>query len=207
MAITLPPLPFAYDALEPHMSARTLEFHHDKHHRAYVDKTNELVASTDLEGADLETIVRHASDTGDDKLFNQAGQAWNHGFLWQSLRPEGGAGPSGELAERIESDFDGLDGFGEAFKTEAVAHFASGWAWLVLAGDTLEVISTHDADSALVHPGKVPLLVLDLWEHAYYLDYQNERPKFVDSFLESLINWEFAAANLAAARQAGRKAA
>ena len=207
MAITLPPLPFAYDALEPHMSARTLEFHHDKHHRAYVEKTNELVAGTDLDQADLETIVRQARESGDEKLFNQAGQAWNHGFLWQSLRPQGGAAPSGALAERIESDFDGLDGFAEAFKKEAVEHFASGWAWLVLAEDKLEVISTHDADSALVHPAKTPLLVLDLWEHAYYLDYQNERPKFVEAFLDSLVNWDFAAANLAGASEGSRRAA
>lgn len=207
MAITLPPLPFAYDALEPHMSARTLEFHHDKHHRAYVDKTNELIAGTDLDQVDLATIVRQAKERGDEALFNQAGQAWNHGFLWQSLRPAGGAGPSGALAERIENDLDGVDGFAEAFKKEAVGHFASGWAWLVLGGDKLEVISTHDADSALVHPGKTPLLVLDLWEHAYYLDYQNERPKFVEAFLDELINWEFAAANLAGAREGSRHAA
>lgn len=207
MAIQLPPLPFAYDALEPHMSARTLEFHHDKHHRAYVDKTNKLIAGTDLENADLETIVRRASERGDQKLFNQAGQAWNHAFLWQSLRTQGDAAPAGELAERIENDFDGVDGFAAAFKKEAVAHFASGWAWLVLGGDKLEVISTHDADSALVHAGKTPLLVLDLWEHAYYLDYQNERPKFVEAFLTKLINWDFAAKNLAAAQDKARKAA
>ncbi len=207
MAITLPPLPFAYDALEPHISARTLEFHHDKHHRAYVDKTNELIAGTDLDNADLETIVRRAREKSDDKLFNQAGQAWNHGFFWQSLRAGGGAAPSGEIAERLESDFDGIDGFADAFKTEAVGHFASGWAWLVLGSDGLDVISTHDADSALVHPGKTPLLVLDLWEHAYYLDCQNERPKFVEAFLGELINWEFAAANLAAARDRTRRAA
>ncbi len=207
MAVTLPPLPFAYDALAPHMSARTLEFHHDKHHKAYVDKTNKLIAGTDLEQADLATIVRRAKERGDQKLFNQAGQAWNHDFLWQSLRPAGGAGPSGDLAERLERDFDGVDGFADAFKKEAVGHFASGWAWLVLGDDRLEVISTHDADSALVHAGKTPLLVLDLWEHAYYLDYQNERPKFVDAYLADLINWEFAAANLTAAREGKRQAA
>lgn len=207
MAVQLPPLPYAYDALEPHISARTLEFHHDKHHRAYVDKTNELIAGTDLENEDLETIVRRAKERGDQKLFNQAGQAWNHAFLWQSLRPESAGGPSGDLAERIENDFDGVYGFTEAFEKEAVEHFASGWAWLVLGGDGLEVISTHDADTALVHAGKTPLLVLDLWEHAYYLDYQNERPKFVEAFLSKLINWDFAAANLAAASNRTSKAA
>ena len=200
MAIELPPLPYAPDALAPHMSAKTLEFHHGKHHKAYVDKTNELIGGTDLEQAELVTIVRRARERGDEKLFNQAGQAWNHGFLWQSLRPEGGAGPSGELAERIEIDFDGLDGFAEHFKTQAVGHFASGWAWLVAQGGTLQMLTTHDADSALVHDGVVPLLVLDLWEHAYYLDYQNRRPDFVDVWLAKTINWDFAARNLDAAR-------
>ncbi|MFC3711469.1 superoxide dismutase [Sphingoaurantiacus capsulatus] len=207
MAITLPPLPFAYDALEPHMSKRTLEFHHDKHHKAYVDKTNELIAGTELADADLETIVKKAKADGDEKLFNQSGQVWNHNFLWQSLRPEGGAGPSGDLAEMIEDAFDGADGFAKTFKEEAVGHFASGWAWLVLGADKLEVISTHDADTALVHDGKVPLIVLDVWEHAYYLDYQHKRPDFVDTFLSKLINWDFAAENLAAAREKQRKAA
>jgi superoxide dismutase, Fe-Mn family len=202
MAIELPPLPYAYDALAPHMSARTLEFHHDKHHAAYVNKTNELIRGTDLENADLVTVVRRARDRGDATLFNQSGQAWNHNFLWESLRAPGagGAGPSGELAERIESDFDGLDGFADRFKKEAVGHFASGWAWLVLNGDRLEVISTHDGDSAIAREGLAPLLVLDLWEHAYYLDYQNRRPDFVDGFLAQTINWDFAARNLDAAR-------
>jgi superoxide dismutase, Fe-Mn family len=200
MAIALPPLPYDHSALAPHMSSRTLEFHHGKHHKAYVDKTNELIRGTDLENADLVTIVRRARERGEQQLFNQAGQAWNHDFLWQSLRPAGGGGPSGELAERLESDFDGLDGFTEQFKNEAVGHFASGWAWLVARGDRLEVISTHDGDCAIAHDGVVPLLVLDLWEHAYYLDYQNRRPDFVDAYLGNTINWDFAARNLDAAR-------
>ncbi len=207
MPITLPPLPFDPAALEPHMSRQTLEFHHGKHHKAYVDKTNELIAGTALDGADLMTIVRHAKQQGDQKLFNQSGQAWNHEFLWNSLRPLGGTGPSGELADRIATDFDGVDGFAEAFKTEAVGHFASGWVWLVLKGDTLKVTSTHDADSAIVHDHVTPLVVLDLWEHAYYLDYQNRRPDFVASFLGNLINWDFAARNLDAARGRARLAA
>lgn len=200
MAIELPPLPYAYDALQPHMSQRTLEFHHDKHHKAYVDKTNELIRGTDLENADLVTIVRAARSRGDQQLFNQSGQAWNHNFLWMSLRPEGSRGPEGELAERIENDFDGIDGFNDRFKKEAVGHFASGWAWLVLNGEQLDVISTHDGDSAIAREGVVPLLVLDLWEHAYYLDYQNRRPDFVDGYLAKTINWDFAARNLDAAR-------
>ena len=199
MPITLPPLPFDPAALEPFMSRQTLELHHGKHHQAYVDKTNALIDGTALEGADLLTIVRRAKARGDTKLFNQAGQAWNHEFLWESLRPLGGQGPQGDLAERIETDFGGINGFAEAFKTEATEHFASGWAWLVLDGEALKVISTHDADSAIVHD-VTPLLVLDLWEHAYYLDWQNRRPEFVDAYLGNLINWDFAAKNLDAAR-------
>jgi len=196
MTIELPPLPYDYAALEPMMSRQTLEFHHDKHHAAYVNKTNELIAGTDLADADLPTIVRAARDRGDQKLFNQAGQAWNHDFLWNSLRAPGGEGPPGRLAELIDRDLGGIEGFAKRFKDEAVGHFASGWAWLVLTGETLEVISTHDGDSAIAREGVRPLLVLDLWEHAYYLDYQNRRPDFVEAFLGQTINWEFAAANL-----------
>jgi superoxide dismutase, Fe-Mn family len=199
MPIKLPPLPFETDALEPHISADTLEVHHGKHHKAYVDKTNELIAGTDLADAPLDEIVRAARDRGDGKLFNQAGQAWNHDFFWTSLRPPSRARPDGELAARIESDFGGFEAFADAFKTEAVGHFASGWCWLVADRGKLKVISTHDGDSALVHP-VTPLLVLDLWEHAYYLDYQNKRPAFVAAFLENIANWEFAAANLARVR-------
>lgn len=196
MTVELPPLPYDYSALEPMMSRQTLEFHHDKHHAAYVNKTNELIAGSDLADADLATIVRAARDRGDQKLFNQAGQAWNHDFLWNSLRAPGGAGPAGRLAELIDRDLGGLDGFAKRFKDEAVGHFASGWAWLVLAGESLEVISTHDGDCAIAREGVRPLVVLDLWEHAYYLDYQNRRPDFVDAFLGQTINWDFAAANL-----------
>jgi Fe-Mn family superoxide dismutase len=196
MTVELPPLPFDYAALEPMMSRQTLEFHHDKHHAAYVNKTNELIAGTDLANADLPAIVRAARDHGDQKLFNQAGQAWNHDFLWNSLRAPGGDGPSGRLAELLSRDLGGIEGFAKRFKDEAVGHFASGWAWLVLAGETLEVISTHDGDSAIAREGVRPLLVLDLWEHAYYLDYQNRRPDFVEAFLGQTVNWDFAAANL-----------
>jgi Fe-Mn family superoxide dismutase len=196
MTVTLPPLPYDYSALEPMMSRQTLEFHHDRHHAAYVAKTNELIAGTDLADADLPAIVRAARDRGDQKLFNQAGQAWNHDFLWNSLRAPGGAGPEGRLAALIDRDLGGLEGFAKRFKDEAVGHFASGWAWLVLSGESLEVISTHDGDSAIAHDDVRPLLVLDLWEHAYYLDYQNRRPDFVEAFLGQTINWEFAAANL-----------
>ncbi|MBW7934806.1 MAG: superoxide dismutase [Gemmatimonadaceae bacterium] len=195
MAIELPPLPFAKDALEPHMSARTLEFHHGKHHKAYVDKANAAIAGTPLEGASLEEIVKTAKSKGDKGLFNNAAQAWNHTFFWNSLSPEK-TGPEGRLKDLVDSAFGGLAKFSEAFKAEATGHFGSGWAWLCQDGDGLRIISTHDADSALVHEGLNPLLTLDVWEHAYYLDYQNARPDFVDVFLTNTINWSFAATNL-----------
>lgn len=195
MAIELSPLPFAKDALEPHMSARTLEFHHGKHHKAYVDKANAAIAGTPLEGASLEEIVKTAKSKGDKGLFNNAAQAWNHTFFWNSLSPEK-TGPEGRLKDLVDSAFGGLAKFSEAFKAEATGHFGSGWAWLCQDGDGLRIISTHDADSALVHEGLNPLLTLDVWEHAYYLDYQNARPDFVDVFLTNTINWSFAATNL-----------
>jgi superoxide dismutase, Fe-Mn family len=197
MPIELAPLPYDRAALAPHMSAETLDFHHGKHHAGYMKKTNELIAGTPLDRASLVDIVRRAKAEGDAKLFNQSAQVWNHDFLWRSLSPQGGRGPSGELAERIENDFDGLDGFAKAFKEEAVGHFASGYAWLVLDGDRLAVTSFHDADTPLVRDGLTPLLTLDLWEHAYYLDWRNARPDFVDAFLAYLVNWDFAAENLA----------
>ena len=201
MTFTLPPLPYAEDALEPAISARTLGFHHGKHHKAYIDKTNELVAGTPLETLPLDEVVRRAKAEGDQKLFNQSGQAWNHDFLWHSLSPSGGGAPSGELKAALDRDLGGVETFAETFTKEATGHFASGWAWLVSDRGTLKVISTHDADNALVHEGLTPLLVLDLWEHAYYLDYQNARPEFVKAFLAKLINWEFAAANYGEGRR------
>jgi Fe-Mn family superoxide dismutase len=199
MTFTLPPLPFDPAALEPHMSARTLSFHHGKHHLAYVTKANELIAGTRYETMEPIDVVRGARAEGNQKLFNQAGQAWNHSFLWNSLSPNGGGAPTGELAAALERDLGGVEKFGEAFTAESVGHFASGWAWLVADQGALKVISTHDADSAIAHEGLTPLLVLDLWEHAYYLDYQNARPAFVGTYLKSLINWDFAAQNFAAA--------
>lgn len=194
MKVELPPLPFDLAALEPHMSRKTLEFHHGKHHKKYVETTQELIKGTELADADLETIVRAAHKKGDKKLFNNAAQAWNHAFFWNCLSPAGGE-PQGALADRIKSDLDGVDKFKEAFKKEATEHFASGWAWLVLKDGKLAVTSYHDADTPLVHD-VTPLLTCDVWEHAYYLDYQNERPKFVDAFLGKLANWSFAAKKL-----------
>ncbi len=189
MAIQLPELPYEMTALEPHISADTLSFHWGKHHRAYVEKTNELIAGTELENAELEQIILRAREQRDQALLNQAGQAWNHDFFWRCMTPEAGR-PEGRIAELLQRDLGGLDGFKTAFKEEGVGHFASGWAWLVLKGGKLEVVSLHDGEPP-VGLDMTPLLTCDLWEHAYYLDYQNERPAFLDAFLNHLINWRF----------------
>jgi Fe-Mn family superoxide dismutase len=161
-----------------------------------VDKTNELIANTDLAGKSLEEIMRAASGKKDKvALFNNAAQAWNHNFLWNSMSPQGGGEPRGMLAERITRDLGGYAAFAEAFRKAAVGQFGSGWAWLYLANDKLEISATANADNPLVHD-KTPLLTIDVWEHAYYLDYQNRRPDYVARFLEKLVNWEFAASNM-----------
>ena len=201
MPFRLPPLPYAPEALEPYMSARTLEFHHGKHHKAYVEKANAAIAGTPLEGLDEREVIRRARADGNQSLFNNAAQAWNHEFLWQSLEPNGGGSPDGALRERLERDFGGLESFSELFAKEAAGHFGSGWAWLVLSGDALKVVTTHDADTPIARDGETPLLVLDLWEHAYYLDYQNARPEFIKAFLGHLANWDFASTNLANAER------
>jgi Fe-Mn family superoxide dismutase len=195
MAFTLPDLPFAKDALGPHMSAETLDFHHGKHHKAYVDKVNDLLGDTDLEGASLVEVIRSARERGDKKLFNNAAQIWNHSFFWQSLAPEGSTRPSGKLREMIGSDFGGEQALLDKLASESVNHFASGWGWLVLNNGKLEVTSLHDADTPVAH-GLTPLLTIDVWEHAYYIDYRNERPRYVKSVLENIINWDFVAKNL-----------
>lgn len=188
MSVIQAPLPYETNALEPHMSARTFEFHYGKHHKAYVDNTNAAIKGTPLEKADLETIIKSAKESGDKKLFNNAAQAWNHDFFWQSMTPKSGE-PTGKLAEWLKRDFGDVDQFKEKFKAEAVGHFASGWAWLVLDNGKLKVTSFHDADTPIVH-GVVPLLTADVWEHAYYLDYQNARASFLDAFLNKLANWK-----------------
>ena len=195
MSIELPDLPYAADALEPHVSAKTLGFHHGKHHKAYVDKLNAAIAGTRYENQSIETIVASAHQEGDTGVFNNAAQAWNHTFLWQSMSPDGGGDPTGSLAEAVKSRFGGFDDFREAFATAAKGQFGSGWAWLVQTPDGLEIVSTGNADTPVT--GKnTPLLTLDVWEHAYYLDYQNERAAYIEAFLQHLINWEFAAQNL-----------
>jgi Fe-Mn family superoxide dismutase len=194
----LPDLPYDYEALEPTMSADTLHFHHDKHHKAYIDKTNELAEKAGLSGKSLEEVVRESSKTGDKKLFNNSAQAWNHAFFWQCMAP-GGKACTGQLKAAIEKQFGSVDQFKDAFAEEGVGHFASGWVWLVTGSEGLKVISTHDADDTLVKDGLFPLLVCDLWEHAYYLDYQNDRKGFLKAWLDKAANYFFAEQQMFAA--------
>lgn len=193
MAFELAPLPYAEDALEPVISARTMQFHHGKHHKRYVDTLNELVAGTPLEKAELTEIIQEAAkDKEKQKIFNNAGQVWNHDFFWNCMKPGGGGAPTGDLARRIDQDFGGFDQFKKEFATAANNHFGSGWAWLVLDNGKLKAISTPNAVPPMVQ-GQKALLTCDVWEHAYYLDYQNRRPDFVQAFLDKLVNWDFVA--------------
>ncbi|WBQ14098.1 superoxide dismutase [Hyphomonadaceae bacterium BL14] len=199
MAFTLPDLPYTRDALAPHISAETLDFHHGKHHKAYVDKANDLVKGTELDGADLETAIRTAWQRKDAALFNNAAQIWNHTFYWQSMSPDGGGRPSGKLAEAIDRDFGSFEKFADAFKAAGAGQFGSGWAWLVVKDGKLEIRKTPNAETPITEAGVTPLLTMDVWEHAYYLDFQNRRPDYMGAFLEKLVNWEFAAENFAKA--------
>ncbi|MBA2466276.1 MAG: superoxide dismutase [Sphingomonas sp.] len=203
MAFELPNLPYSKDALAPHMSAETLEFHHGKHHAAYVKKTNEMVQEKSLSGASLIDVVTEARKGGDDKLFNNSAQLWNHSFFWQCLAPAEGQQPSGTLKQMIDDGFGGVEAMLQKLGDEATNHFSNGWAWLLLDRDSLKIASLHDADTPLVHDGMVPLFTLDVWEHAYYIDYRNERPRFASSVLANIVNWEFVAQNLDG-RGAGR---
>jgi Fe-Mn family superoxide dismutase len=192
----LPPLPYAENALEPHISAKTLSFHYGKHHKGYLDKLNEGVKGTNLADLPLEELVRTLSgDESKQALFNSAAQTWNHTFYWRSMKPKGGGQPTGELAKRIEASFGGVDKLKQALGEAAKSQFASGWAWLVADGDKLVVTKTSNAHTPL-EKGQRPLLTIDVWEHAYYLDYQNRRPDYVTAWLDHLVNWEFAAQNL-----------
>jgi superoxide dismutase, Fe-Mn family len=196
MAFTLPDLPYAKDAFGDVLSAETFDFHHGKHHQAYVTKTNELVEVTvDLSGASLSDVIRAAKDRGNMGLFNNSAQIWNHSFYWQCLSPETTA-PSGKLLSLIEDGFGSVEALTAELKKEAVGHFASGWAWLVLDGGKLAITSLHDADTPVVHDGMQPLLTIDVWEHAYYIDYRNARPSYLDALLAKSIDWEFVARNL-----------
>ena len=194
--LSLAPLPWADTALEPVISARTLSFHWGKHHRGYVDALNGLVKGGPLEGKALADIVRaSAADPAAKAVFNNAAQAWNHDFFWKSLRPKGGAPPSGALAERIEASFGSLDTLKKELVAAGLGQFGSGWAWLVADGATLKVVKTANADTPLTS-GQTPLLVLDVWEHAYYLDWQNRRKDYLTAVVDAHLNWEHAAASL-----------
>ena len=195
MAIELTPLPYGEDALAPAISADTLRTHHGKHHKAYVDKTNAAIEGGELAGASLEQIIHASESGGDADLFNNAAQAWNHGFYWHSLSPRGGQ-PAGTLGEAIDAAFGSLDALKEELAKQGTAHFASGWVWLADNGGTLAVEQTHDA-ATLATAAQNPLLVLDLWEHAYYLDYKNQRPDHLKAVIDGHLNWDFAAENFA----------
>ncbi|MFM7509657.1 MAG: superoxide dismutase [Actinomycetota bacterium] len=193
MPFELPPLPYAQDALAPHISAETLEYHYGKHHQTYVTNLNKLVEGTELENATLEDVIM-SSDGG---LFNNAAQVWNHTFYWNSLSPTGGGAPEGEVADAIDAAFGSYDEFRAKFVEAATTQFGSGWAWLVDNGSGLEIMKTGNADLPLKHGAKA-LLTIDVWEHAYYIDYRNARPNYINTYLDSLANWDFVAENLAA---------
>ena len=197
MPFELPALPYAKEALEPHMSAKTFDFHYGKHHKTYVDNLNKLVVGTPFETATLETIILESAK--DEKLtgmFNNAAQIWNHTFFWNSMKPNGGGTPTGAIAKAIDEAFGDLATFKTKFKEAAVGQFGSGWAWLVLGKDgKLAIVKTANAGTPLTQ-GLKPILTCDVWEHAYYIDYQNRRADMVQTFLDSLVNWDFAAKNL-----------
>ncbi len=191
MPIMLPELPYGKDALEPYISARTLEFHHDKHHKAYVDNANKLLAGNPLENEESEVIItKAANDPKQVGIFNNVAQAWNHSFYWNCMKLGGGKSPSGPIAEKINSDFGNFAKFIEEMKNAGATQFGSGWAWLVIEGGKLKVIKTPNAENPIAH-GMYPLLTMDVWEHAYYLDYQNRRPDYIAAFLDNLVNWDF----------------
>ena len=194
MPYDLPPLPYDADALEPHISLQTMKLHYGKHHQSYVDTMNTIIKGTDLEDKSLEEIVRASLEGSDRFLFNNASQVWNHNFFWKSMAGQRSE-PSDRLSAEIEKAFDGWPGFNRAFKEAATSEFGSGWAWLVKGKSGLKAMSTTDAKTPITE-GLTPLLCCDVWEHAYYLDYQNERGDFIDAFLDNLANWEFASENL-----------
>lgn len=198
--LKLPPLPYAEDALVPHISAQTISLHYGKHHKGYVDKANKAIEGTPLDGLELVPLIRKlASDAAKKSLFNNAAQVWNHDFYWHSMSPKGGGKPNGALAEMIERDLGGYQKFRDAFKEAAVGQFGSGYCWLVRGENgKLKIYGTPDAETPIAGTKDVPLLTTDVWEHTYYLDYQHKRPDYIDAFLDNLVNWDFAEANLAA---------
>jgi len=198
MAFSLPELPYGRGDLAPHISEETLNYHHGKHHQAYVTNLNGLIEGTDLANATLEEIINKAAgDKSKAGLFNNAAQVWNHTFYWHSMKPGGGGKPTGKVAEMIDRDLGGYDQFVKDFKAAGGGQFGSGWAWLVEKDGKLSITKTPNAETPLTEAGVTPILTMDVWEHAYYLDYQNSRPNYMDAFLNSLINWDFANKNLA----------
>ncbi|MEH2300282.1 superoxide dismutase [Nostoc sp.] len=200
MVFVQEPLPFDKNALEPYgMKAETFEYHYGKHHKAYVDNLNKLTEGTELADKSLEEVIKTSfKDSSKAGIFNNAAQVWNHTFFWNSLKPAGGGAPTGEIAAKIDKDFGSFDKFKEEFSNAATTQFGSGWSWLIDDGGTLKVIKTPNAENPLAH-GQKALLTLDVWEHAYYIDYKNARPAFIKNFLEQLVNWDFVAENLAKA--------
>jgi len=192
MAHELPPLPYPKDALAPVISQETIEYHYGKHHQTYVTNLNNLIPGTEYESMSLEDIIMKSSGG----VFNNAAQVWNHTFYWKSLSPKGGGQPTGKLLDRIKSDFGDFAKFKEDLAKAAVTQFGSGWAWVVLEGGKLKIEQTPNAETPMTVAGKKPLLTIDVWEHAYYVDYRNKRPDYVTAVLDKLINWEFAAQNL-----------
>ena len=196
MSFTLPELPYAKDALLPHITPNTFDFHHGKHHNAYVVNLNNLIKDTDLADKTLEEIITASAGKADKAgIFNNAAQVWNHTFYWHSMKPNGGGKPTGALAAKIDADFGSFDAFITEFKNAGATQFGSGWAWLVLDGGKLKVTKTANADLPMAH-GHIALLTADVWEHAYYLDFQNRRPDYLSTFLDHLVNWDFVASNL-----------
>ncbi len=196
MSISLAPLPYNLNALEPVISAKTLEFHHGKHHQAYVTNLNKFIEGTDMAQLSLEEIItKTAGDTAHSAIFNNAAQVWNHSFYWQCMKAQGGGEPEGRLREQLQADFGSYANFREEFTKAAISQFGSGWAWLAYDGSKLLIMKTANADLPMVHAKKA-LLTIDLWEHAYYLDFQNRRPDYIKAFLDKLVNWDFAASHL-----------
>ena len=201
MAINLPDLPYGKDALAPYIGAATLEFHHGKHHRAYVDNANKLLAGTALENATPEEIIRKtAADPAQTAVFNNVAQAWNHAFYWLGIKPKGGGQPTGVIAGKIVAAWGSYEKFIEEFKNAGVTQFGSGWAWLVAKKGAVSVVKTPNAETPFTQKGVTPLLTIDVWEHAYYLDWQNRRADYVKAVLDKLVNWSFASANYAAVK-------
>lgn len=196
MAFELPALPYAKDALAPHISEETLDFHYGKHHNTYVVNLNKLVEGTENENKSLEDLIKaSAGDASKAGVFNNAAQIWNHTFYWNCMKPNGGGKPSGKVLEMIEAAFGSYDKFREEFKNACVTQFGSGWGWLVLDGDKMAIMKTPNADLPMAH-GKKALLTCDVWEHAYYIDFRNRRPDYVDTFLDHLVNWEWVESQL-----------